>query len=403
MSPPSPKRLVAALAVCQMVLLSNGVLLAAVNGLAGFALAPSRRLATIPVVTYILGAAVSTLPASFFMKRHGRRAGFLLGAGLGVLGGLVGALAIHAHAFSLLLAGTFLMGIYNAFGQYYRFAAADAAPADWKSRAISLTLAGGIVGGFIGPAVGRFTRDLVEPRFVASYLALALFALLSLVMASRLRFPPQSVEEVQGTGRPLGHILRQPTVAVAVLSAAVGYGVMNLLMAATPLAMDLCCGHPFAHATFVMQWHVIGMFAPSFITGALIKRVGVLNVLLAGAGLMFVCVGVAMSGMSLMHFWWALTLLGVGWNFLYIGGTTLLTESHGPAEKAKIQGVNDALVFTVMVISSLTSGVVVTGSGGWTMLSELSVPFIAVTALATSILWLRERRKGGGLGARLAS
>jgi MFS family permease len=167
--------------------------------------------------------------------------------------------------------------------------------------------------------------------------------------------------------------------------------------------MDLCCGHPFALATFVMQWHVIGMFAPSFVTGALIKRVGVLNVLLAGAALMFVCVGVAMSGMSLMHFWWALTLLGVGWNFLYIGGTTLLTESHSPAEKAKIQGVNDSLVFAVMVISSLTSGVVVTGSGGWTMLSELSVPFIAVTALATSILWLRERRKGGGIGARLAS
>src|SRR3990170_1435366 len=357
-----------------MLLLSNGVLMAAVGALAGYALAPSPRLATVPAVTYVLGAAMSTLPASFFMKRRGRRAGFLLGSSLGMAGSAVGAIAIAVHSFTLLLAGTFLSGIYNAFGQYYRFAAADAAPPDWKSRAISLTLAGGIFGGFIGPAVGRFTRDLVEPRFLASYAALAVFALAAFVIAAGLSFPEQSSEERHGTGRPLG------------------YGVMNLLMSVTPLAMDLCCGHPFADATFVLQWHVIGMFAPSFFTGGLIRRVGVLNVLLAGAALMFVCVAIAMSGVTLMHFWWALTLLGVGWNFLYIGGTMLLTEAHRPAEKAKVQGVNDSLVFTVMVSSSLTSGVVVTGIGGWAMLTKLTVPFLALTALATSMLWFRERR-----------
>ena len=162
MSHPSPKRIVAGLAVCQMLLLSNGVLMATVNALTGFALAPSRRMATFPIVTYVLGAAVSTLPASFFMKRHGRRAGFMLGTAFGIVGGAVGALAVYRHSFALLLAGTFLTGIYNAFGQYYRFAAADAAPPDWKSRAISLTLAGGIFGGFIGPAVGRYTRDLTS-------------------------------------------------------------------------------------------------------------------------------------------------------------------------------------------------------------------------------------------------
>ena len=374
-----------------MLLLTNGVLLAAVNSLAGFALAPSRRLATVPVVTYVLGAAMSTLPASFFMKRHGRRAGFLLGSSLGMAGGAVGALAIQRHSFPLLLAGTFLSGVYNAFGQYYRFAAADAAPSDFRSRAISLTLAGGIVGGFIGPAVGRLTRDLVEPRFLASYVALAVFALASFFMATRLRFPPQSEAERHGAGRPLGAILCQPTVVVAVLAAAVGYGVMNLLMSATPLAMDLCCGHPYGDMTFVLQWHVIAMFLPSFFTGALISRAGVLNVLLAGAALMFLCMGIAMSGQTLMHFWWALTLLGVGWNFLYIGGTTLLTEAHSPAEKAKVQGVNDSLVFVVMLSSSLTSGVVVTGSGGWGLLARLTLPFLAVTTLATSILWLRQR------------
>ena len=388
----SPKRTVARLAVCQMLLLSSGVLMAAVGALAGYALAPSPRLATVPAVTYVLGAAISTLPASFFMKRRGRRAGFLLGSSLGMAGGAVGAVAIAAHSFTLLLAGTFLCGIYNAFGQYYRFAAADAAPPDWQSRAISLTLAGGIFGGFIGPAVGRFTRNLVEPQFLASYAALAVFALASFVIAAGLSFPEQSAEERHGTGRPLGVILRQPAVVVAVLAAAVGYGVMNLLMSVTPLAMDLCCHHPFADATFVLQWHVIGMFAPSFFTGGLIRRVGVLNVLLAGAALLFVCVAIAMSGVTLMHFWWALTLLGVGWNFLYIGGTMLLTEAHRPAEKAKVQGVNDSLVFAVMVSSSLTSGVVVTGTGGWAMLTRLTVPFLAVTALATSILWIREHR-----------
>jgi MFS family permease len=375
-----------------MLLLSNGVLMAAVGALAGYALAPSPRLATVPAVAYVLGAALSTLPASFFMKRRGRRTGFLVGSSFGMAGGAVGATAIAVHSFALLLAGTFLSGIYNAFGQYYRFAAADAAPPDWKSRAISLTLAGGIFGGFIGPAVGRYTRNLLEPQFLASYAALSVFALASFVIAAGLSFPEQSAEERHGTGRPLGVILRQPAVVVAVLAAAVGYGVMNLLMSVTPLAMDLCCHHPFADATFVLQWHVIGMFAPSFFTGALIRRVGVLNVLLAGAALLFACVGIAMSGVTLMHFWWALTLLGVGWNFLYIGGTMLLTEAHRPAEKAKVQGVNDSLVFAVMVSSSLTSGVVVTGTGGWAMLARLTVPFLAVTALATSILWIREHR-----------
>jgi MFS family permease len=384
--------MVALLVGCQMLLLSNAVLLAAIAALAGLALAPSPRLATVPVVMYVLGAAMSTLPASFFMKRHGRRAGFLLGATVGLVGGAVCVLAILLGSFALLLTGLFVYGIYNAFGQYYRFAAADVAAPDQKSRAISLTLAGGIVGGFVGPWVGRVTRTLVEPEFLASFVALALFPLIALALIAQLRFPEQSVEERLSAGRPIGEILRQPAVGVAILAAAVGYGVMNLLMSATPLAMDLCCGHPFSHATFVLQWHVIGMFAPSFVTGSLIKRAGVLNVLLVGAAIMFVCVGIAMHGTSLMHFWWALTLLGVGWNFLYIGGTTLLTDAQTPAEKAKIQGVNDFLIYAVMVCSALTSGVVVTGTGGWAMLTALTLPFLALTALATSILWLRQRR-----------
>jgi predicted MFS family arabinose efflux permease len=384
------KRTIAWLACAQGLLLSNGVMLIAVNGLTGLALASDRRLATLPITTYVLGAAVATVPASFFMKRHGRRRGFMTGAVFGVLGGAVCGVALLAHDFWLLCAGTMLSGVYNAFGQYYRFAAADVAADAFKSRAISLTLAGGILGGFVGPALGKWTRDLLEPRFLASYLALGALALPALAIAANLRAIPQSIEERRGQGRPLATVARQPSFVVAVLAAAVGYGVMNLLMSATPLAMEMC-GLPFSDAAFVLQWHVIGMFAPSFFTGALIQRFGVLNVLLAGAGLMLVCVSIAVQGTSISHFFWALLLLGVGWNFLYIGGTTLLTETYTPAEKAKTQGFNDLMVFVAMVASSLTSGVVVTGAG-WGALNQLALPLLSLTALAILALRLKRSR-----------
>ncbi len=375
-------RAVSLLTACQALLLTNGVTLVAINALAGYALAPDKRLATLPVVGYV--------PASHFMRRHGRRAGFILGAFSGMLGGAIGALAIFLQSFWLLCAATFCSGIYQAFGQYLRFAAAEVAPPDWKSRAISLTLAGGIVGGFLGPAVGKVTRDLVAPQYLASYASLIGFALVAMAIASSLRFPPQSQAEQHGGGRPLGEIARQPVFIVAALSAAVGYGVMNLLMNATPLAMDFC-GLGFGDTAFVLQWHVIGMFAPSFFTGHLIARFGVLNVLFAGALLMAACIVIAVQGITLMHFWWALLLLGIGWNFLYIGGTTLLTEAYAPAEKAKTQGLNDFLMFFAMAGSSFGSGVLVT-SAGWTVLNQIAIPFVALSVFATSLLWLKRRR-----------
>src|SRR5574340_516685 len=383
------RRNIALLAATQALLLTNNVTLIAINGLAGFALAADKRLATLPVMAYVIGSALTTLPASYFMKHFGRRAGFTLGGVMGMLGAAVGAAAMFVQSFWLLCAGTLISGIYNAFGQYYRFAAADMAPVDWKSKAISLVLAGGIVGGVIGPEASKITRDLMAPRFVASYALLIGFALVSLVIVRGLRIPPLSAEQKQAPGRPLAQIVRQPVFVVAVLAAAVGYGVMNLLMSATPLAMEIC-GLPFNDAAFVLEWHVIGMFAPSFFTGTLIRRFGVLHILMAGVGLMFACVAIATQGVSLMHFWWALTLLGVGWNFLYIGGTTLLTEAYRPEERAKAQGINDFLVFVTMGASSLTSGIVVTGSG-WAALNQLALPFVAATALATTLLWFRRR------------
>jgi predicted MFS family arabinose efflux permease len=386
----SEKRTIALLACAQGILLTNGVMLVAVNGLTGLALAPDRRLATLPVTSYVLGAALATVPASYFMKRFGRRRGFMLGAGFGVLGGAVGAAAMLQHGFWLLCMGTLLSGVYAAFGQYYRFAAADVAPADGKSRAISLTLAGGLLGAFVGPALGKWTRDLLEPRFVASYLAIGALALPTLAIALGMREIPQSAEEQRGQGRSLAVIARQPAFLVAVSAAALGYGIMSLLMSATPLAMDMC-GLSFSDAAFVLQWHVVGMFAPSFVTGSLIKRFGVLNILLAGVTLMLGCVAIAVQGASLQHFFWSLLALGLGWNFLYVGGTTLLTETYAPAEKAKTQGLNDLLVNVAMIAASLTSGVVVTGAG-WTALNHIALPLLVLIALATLALRLRSAR-----------
>jgi len=383
------KKNVGLLAACQALLLTNGVTLVAINSLTGFALAPDKRLATLPITAYVVGSALSTLPTSFFMKHYGRRAGFMLGGGLGMLGAATGALALGLQSFLLLCLGAFFSGIYNAAAQYYRFAAADMASDDFRSRAISLVLAGGIVGGVLGPETSKLTRDLMAPQFIASFGLLIVFALAALIITSRLKLPALSVEEKQESGRPLLQIVRQPAFVVAVLAAVVGYGVMNLLMSATPLAMAIC-KYPYNDAAFVLEWHVIGMYAPSFFTGSLIKRFGVLNILLTGAALMFGCVFISSTGISLMHFWLALVLLGVGWNFLYIGGTTLLTECYAPAERAKAQGINDFLVFVAMAASSLTSGIVITRTG-WGALNQLALPFLSVVTLAIALLWLKRR------------
>jgi MFS family permease len=383
-------RNVSLLATAQALLLTNGVMLVAMNGLVGLRLAPTAWLVTLPLTTYVLGAAIASLPAAFFMKHHGRRAGFMLGASLGCAGAVLSYFAVSAGNFWLLCLGTVLAGIYNAFGQQYRFAAADSAPPQWRARAISLTLAGGIAGGVIGPAVGNLTRNLLTPSFVASYLALAGFALLAMLIASRVDIPPLAAEQQHAAGRPVRELMRNPKLLVAVLAAACGYGVMNLLMTATALAMD-SCGLPFGDAALVLEWHVIGMFAPSFFTAHLLKRFGIPRMLLTGAALMTLCIVIALSGVTLMHFWWALLLLGIGWNFLFIGGTTLLTEVCRPEERAKVQGGNDFLVLGVQALTSLTSGAMFTGSG-WIALNFIALPLVAATAIGT-LLYMRHVRR----------
>src|SRR6266851_9672908 len=330
----STQRNVGLLAACQAMLFTNNATLIAINGLAGLALAPYAGIATLPVTCWILGGAIGTMPASLHMKRAGRQRGFTLGTLWGVAGALLCATAMALQSFWLLCFGTLVWGVYNAYGQYYRFAAADAASADFKATAISLVLAGGLVGGILGPGVSRWTIDLFDVRFMGSYLSLITFALVAVALLQFIRIPAPSASEQSAAGRPLLEIAAQPRFIVAVLCGAISYGVMNFLMTSTPIAMGVC-GHPYADAAFVISAHVVGMFAPSFVTGTLIRRVGLLPVMLAGVLLNFASIGIALSGISVAQFSWALVLLGVGWNFLYLSGTTLLTQTYRPEERAK--------------------------------------------------------------------
>jgi len=377
------KRNVALLASCQAMLFINNSTLIAINGLAGLALAPYAGLATLTVTFWVLGGALATMPASLHMKRVGRQAGLMCGTSWGIVGALICGTAIWLQSFWLLCFGTLVWGVYNAYGQYYRFAAADVATPEFRPTAISLVLAGGLVGGIIGPTLSRWTVDLLPQKFMGAYLVLILAAVATMTLLRQIRVPPPSAAEREGSGRPLWEIAAQPKFIIAVLSAAIGYGVMNFLMVSTPIAMQVC-GHPFGATAMVISSHIVGMFGPSFFTGSLIKRFGVLNVMLAGAAINLVCIGIALAGITIAHFWWSLVLLGVGWNFLYTGGTTLLTETYRPEEKAKAQGANDQCIFIMMLVSSFSAGLTVT-SAGWSRVNVLALPMIAVVAGA--LIW----------------
>jgi MFS family permease len=377
------------LACCQALLLTNAAGLITMNGLVGYSLADTKALATLGVTSYILGSAMATMPASLWMVRVGRRAGFMAGALINIGGCALAALALWQGSFALYCVATALIGVYNAFGLQYRFAAAEvAAPAD-KAKAISLVLAGGVVGGVIGPESVRRAVDLFPTPFLGGFVALAAYAIVALAVQSRVHVPPPTLEERSGGGRPLLEIVRQPVFVVAALAGGLGYGLMNLLMTATPIAMNFC-SHPFGAVALVIQWHVVGMYAPGFFTGSLIRRFGVLNVILGGLVLIAACVAVALNGNTIIDFVVALALLGVGWNFMYTGGTTLLTESYTPAEKARTQGANDFIVFATMGVSSVASGAMVS-TAGWETMNRAVLPFLA--AIAAAVLWFAWRRR----------
>jgi MFS family permease len=382
---------IALLAACQALLLINNAGLISMNALVGQQLAADKTFATVGASTFVLGSALATMPASLWMREVGRRRGFMTGSLIAVLGCGIASLGLWWSQFWLYCLGTAVIGVYTAFAIQYRFAAAEVAkPAD-KAKAISWVLAGGIAGGFLGPETARFGKDLFGTPFLGSFLALSAVAIVALAVQSRVHIPPPSPEDRKAGGRSLGAIARQPVFIVAVLSAALGYGIMNLLMTATPLAMAFC-SYPFATAAFVIEWHVVGMYAPGFFTGNLIRRFGVLTVIVAGVLLEAACVAVALSGNTIAHFWVALVLLGIGWNFMYTGGTALVTEAYSPAEKAKTQGLNDLFVFGTMAISSFSSGALV-NQAGWERMNAASIPFLALVALAALWLMALRRRK----------
>ncbi len=382
------------LTLCQGLFLINNVTFIAINGLVGLSLAPSPWMATLPVTGYVAGGALCAGLVARHQRAWGRKRAFQAGLGVAIVSTGLCAYAAVAHQFWLLVGATMLAGYYNANAGLYRFAATEIVAPAFKERAISWVLAGGIIGAVAGPNLASATRDYFPVAFAGAYAALVGVALLALLVLSFINFPPLPLPSATRPGRPLREIARQPVFIVAVMGCALGYGVMNLLMAATPIAMSQCA-HPFKSAALVLEWHVLGMFVPSFFTGSLIKRFGCLPVMAVGVALNVVCIAVALSGVDLMQFLVALFALGVGWNFLFIGGTTLFTEAYKPEEKTTAQAAMDTVIFTTMTVTSFSSGALVT-TQGWTLLNLGSI--VPVLLAGAALAWLALLRRGAQNG-----
>lgn len=378
----SPKHNVLRLAISQALMLSAIVMSMAVAGILGAQLAPDVGLATLPIAAMVVGVALASLPAGLLMRRIGRRPGFLFGATVGVGASLLAAYALHVQSFALFVLGHLLLGAYQGFANYYRFAAVEASAPAQASRAISLVVAGGIVAAFLGPQIGQWGRDWFPAQlFVGAYLIQAALSVAALFLLAGLRLPAVASPQA-GDARPLGEIVRQPALLMSIFGASVGYSAMIMAMTATPLAM-LGCGLPGTSVTPVIQWHVVGMFAPSFFTGNLVKRFGAPRIMQIGFVLLLGHVAIAVSGLEFPHFLSALILLGLGWNFAFIGGTALLTQTYRPAEQLKVQMVNEFVVFGLVAVASLSAGWLY-ARFGWVLLNLSMVPLLVVALLAAS-------------------
>ncbi len=378
------------LAICQALFLTNNVTFIAINGLVGLSLAPLGWMATLPVTGYVVGAALSAMPVSRMQARIGRKRSFQFGLMIAAVSASLCWVAITVHSFWLLVGATLLAGFYSANAALYRFAGPELVAPVHKERAISMVLAGGVAGAIIGPNLANWARGWLATPFAGAYLALVGVALVSLAILSCIKFPDH-VPPLPGAarGRSARELVAQPVFVVAIIGAALGYGVMNLLMSATPIAMQQC-KHPFESTALVLEWHVLGMFVPSFFTGHLIRRFGVLPIMGVGVALSAVCVAVALSGVDVMQFLIALFTLGVGWNFLYTGGTTLLTQAYRPEEKNRAQGMMDLCVFSTMAVSSFSSGALIT-TEGWTWLNLGSL--LPICVVSAALMWLALHRR----------
>ncbi len=382
-------RSVVLLSLCQALLGTGNVLLISVNGLIGQSLSPSAALITLPIAMQFVGLMLATIPASLIMQRIGRRNGFYLGNSLGIIGAVISAVALLYQNFFMFCVGTTLLGVGIGFGTLYRFAAVEACEPEQKNRAISMVMLGGVLAAFMGPALAVESRDWISSQeFVGSFVGLMGLYILALVLLSGVSIPqPVNVEAEKGRQRPLYEIVLQPVFIVAVVAAMASYTVMNLLMTATPLAMARC-GFSFPQTAWVIEWHVLGMFLPSFFTGRLIQRFGAVFMMMLGGVIMLCCILINLNGQTEWHFWSALFLLGLGWNFMFISATSMVTGSYTNNERAKTQATNEFLVFGMVTLSALSSGWL-EASMGWETMNLLMIP-VVVWAMLVIVVFSRK-------------
>ena len=392
------RRNVAVLSLANAVLGAQMPAIFIVGGLAGAMLAPNPCFATLPISLIVLGSMMSATPMSAVMQRFGRRTGFFIGAGAGALGGAVGAYGLATGSFALLLAGSLITGSYMATQGFYRFAAADTGPDEFKPKAISLVMAGGLMAALIGPEIVKLTAEATVVPFLGTYAAVVALNLVgaTVFLALDVPRPPRPVPGARLLGRSRRQLLTTPVILVAIICATVSYALMNLVMTATPLAV-VGCGFTTSNAADVVRLHVLAMFGPAFFTGHLIARFGAMKIVATGLLILAAAGGVALSGLELGHFYVALFLLGIGWNFGFIGATAMLAAHHSPEERGRVQGLNDTIVFGVVTMASLASGGLMNCAGGdpaegWSAVNIAMVPLLALAGAA--LIWLAFN--GGG-------
>lgn len=390
------RRNVAVLVAAQALLGAQMSMIFIVGGLAGQMLAPNPCIATLPLSMLILGSALSARPLSGFMQRHGRRAGFLIAVFAGAIGAAISGFGLWAGSFWLFMAGSMLTGVYMAAQGFYRFAATDTAPADFEARAISWVMAGGLASAITGPALVRLTNDVTAVPFLATYGVIVVLNLLGPLLFSFLDIPkPPAPQPGHNGGRPLRELLKVPEISVAMICGMVAYALMNLVMTSAPLAV-VGCGFAANDAANIVSFHVLAMFAPSFFTGHLINRFGAPAIVGTGLAILAGAGAVALSGVDLGNFYAAMILLGLGWNFGYIGATAMLTRAHRPEERGRVQGINDFFVFGGVFLASLSSGGLMNCSGGgaqagWNAVNLAMTPFLVLAGGALIWLVLRPR------------
>lgn len=373
----------------------NAVIVITTGGLIGHMLTVDKGLATLPITSFVTGTALMTVPASMFMRRVGRRVGFMTGAGFGLAGSLLAAYAIYLQSFWLFALATFLTGGYQAFAQYYRFAATDIASESFKAKAISWVLVGGLFAAIFGPMIVIWTKALSPVLFAGCFVASACLAVVAMAVLSRIDIPLPREADGPSDARPLGIILRQRRLLVAIFCGIAAYGMMNLVMTASPLAM-VACGFSVDYAAWAIQWHVLAMYIPSFFTGHLINRFGKEKVIAAGMVLLAGCGAVALAGIDLANFGIALVLLGLGWNFGFVGSTALVTDCYRPSERNKVQAVNDFCVFGMVAVASFTSGKLL-HLVGWDAVVMTLFPLVALALCLIAWLALTSRRESAAV------